>query len=178
MLVILVSAMMTGCFPTTENKPNSNSALSENSSSGLNNQNDTSEFPTYIEDTDIEKLTIKANVNIPADFDMNQKVSIASAKPVTWDKESIVSGISDGRQIVDEFSDEMTGPDDLFYSYIFDDESDLTFSLGTVSYRTEMEIEYNYTYYFDNYKNFKEKDTLKKIFNNKNIDGIEKSDAV
>lgn len=41
-----------------------------------------------------------------------------------------------------------------------------------------MEIEYNYTYYFDNYKNFKEKDTLKKIFNNKNIDGIEKSDAV
>ncbi len=50
---------------------------------------------------------------------MNQKVSIASAKPVTWDKESIVSGISDGRQIVDEFSDEMTGPDDLFYSYIF-----------------------------------------------------------
>lgn len=178
MLVILVSAMMTGCFPTTENKPNSDSALSENSSSGLNNQNDTSEFPTYIEDTDIEKLTIKANVNIPADFDMNQKVSIASAKPVTWDKESIVSGISDGRQIVDEFSDEMTGPDDLFYSYIFDDESDLTFSLGTVSYRTEMEIEYNYTYYFDNYKNFKEKDTLKKIFNNKNIDGIEKSNAL
>ena len=43
---------------------------------------------------------------------------------MTWDKESIVSGISDGRQIVDEFSDEMTGPDDLFYSYIFDDESD------------------------------------------------------
>lgn len=178
MLVILVSAMMTGCFPTTENKPNSNSSLSENSLSGVNNQNDVSEFPTYIEDTDIEKLTIKANVNIPADFDINQKVSISSAKPATWDRESIVSGISNGRQVVDEFSGENSGPDDRFYSYTFDDDSNLTFYLGSVSYNTEMEAEYQYTYYFDNYENFKDEDTLKKMFSDKNIDGIEKSDAV
>ncbi len=178
MLVILVSAMMTGCFPTTENKPNSNSSLSENSLSGVNNQNDVSKFPTYIEDTDIEKLTIKANVNIPADFDINQKVSIASAKPATWDRESIVSGISNGRQVVDEFSGENSGPDDRFYSYTFDDDSNLTFYLGSVSYNTEMEAEYQYTYYFDNYENFKDEDTLKKMFSDKNIDGIEKSDAV
>lgn len=178
LLVILVSAMMTGCFPTTENKPNSNSALSENSSSGENNQNDASEFPTYIEDTDIEKLTIKANVNIPADFDINQRVSIALAKPATWDRESIVSGISNGRQVVDEFSGENSGPDDRFYSYTFDDDSNLTFYLGSVSYYTEMETEYQYTYYFDNYENFKDEDTLKKMFSDKNIDGIEKSDAV
>lgn len=178
MLVILVSVMMTGCFPTTENKPNSNSSVSENSSSGSNNENDVSEFPTYIEDTDIEKLTIKANVNIPADFDINQKVSIASAKPATWDRENIVSGISNGRQVVDEFSGENSGPDDRFYSYTFDDNSNLTFYLGSVSYNTEIEAEYQYTYYFDNYENFKDEDALKKMFSDKNIDGIEKSDAV
>ncbi len=180
MLVILVSAMMTGCFPTTENKPNSNSSFSENSSSEVNNQNDASKFPTYIEDTDIEKLTIKANVNIPADFDINQKVSIASAKPLNWDKETIVSGISNGRQVVDEFSGENTGPNDLFYSYTFDDDSNLTFylGLGSVSYYTEMETEYQYAYYFDNYENFKYEDTLKKMFSDENIDGIEKSNAV
>lgn len=178
MLLILVSAMMTGCFPTTENKPNSNSSLSENSLSGVNNQNDVSEFPTYIEDRDVEKLTIKANVNIPADFDINQKVSIVSAKPATWDRESIVSGISNGRQVVDEFSGENSGPDDRFYSYTFDDGSNLTFYLGSVSYNTEMIAEYQYTYYFDNYENFKDEDTLKKMFSDKNIDGIEKSDAV
>lgn len=178
MLVVLMSAMMTGCFPTTENKQNSNSSLSGDNSSGANNENDVSEFPTYIEDRDVEKLTIKANVNIPADFDINQKVSIVSAKPATWDRESIVSGISNGRQVVDEFSGENSGPDDRFYSYTFDDNSNLTFYLGSVSYYTEMEAEYQYTYYFDNYENFKDEDTLKKMFSDKNIDGIEKSDAV
>lgn len=178
MLVILVSAMMTGCFPTTDNKPNSNSSLSGDSSSGANNENDVSKFPTYIEDRDVEKLTIKADVNIPADFDINQKVSIASAKPATWDRENIVSGISNGRQVVDEFSGENSGPDDRFYSYTFDDDSNLTFYLGSVSYNTEMEAEYQYTYYFDNYENFKDEDTLKKMFSDKNIDGIQKSDAV
>lgn len=178
MLVVLVSAMMTGCFPTTENKQNSNSSLSGDNSSGANNENDVSEFPTYIEDRDVEKLTIKANVNIPADFDINQKVSIVSAKPATWDRESIVSRISNGRQVVDEFSGENSGPDDRFYSYTFDDNSNLTFYLGSVSYYTEMEAEYQYTYYFDNYENFKDEDTLKNMFSDKNIDGIEKSDAV
>lgn len=178
MLVVLVSAMMTGCFPTTENRQNSNSSLSGDNSSGANNENDVSEFPTYIEDRDVEKLTIKANVNIPADFDINQKVSIVSAKPVTWDRENIVSGLSNGRQIVDEISGENSGPDDIFYSYTFDDNSNLVFSLGNVSYYTEMEAEYQYTYYFDNYENFKDEDTLKKMFSDKNIDGIEKSDAV
>ena len=178
MLVVLVSTMMTGCFPTTENKQNSNSSLSGDNSSGANNENDTSEFPTYIEDTDIEKLTIKANVNIPADFDINQKMSIVSAKPVTWDRENIVSGLSDGRQVVDESSGENTGPDDIYYSYTFDDNSNLTFFLGSVSYYTEKEVEFNYTYYFDNYKNFKDDDTLKSMFSDKNIDGFEKSDAV
>lgn len=178
MLVVLVSAMMTGCFPTTENSQNSNSSLSGDNSSGTNNENDVSEFPTYIEDRDVEKLTIKANVNIPADFDINQKVSIVSAKPVTWDRENIVSGLSNGRQIVDEISGENSGPDDIFYSYTFDDNSNLVFSLGNVSYYTEMEAEYQYTYYFDNYENFKDEDTLKKMFSDKNIDGIEKSDAV
>lgn len=178
MLVVLVSAMMTGCFPTTENKQNSNSSLSGDNSSGANNENDVSEFPTYIEDRDVEKLTIKANVNIPADFDINQKVSIVSAKPATWDRESIVSGISNGRQVVDEFSGENSRPDDRFYSYTFDDNSNLTFYLGSVSYYTEMEAEYQYTYYFDNYENFKDEDTLKKMFSDKNIDGVEKGDAV
>lgn len=178
MLVVLMSAMMTGCFPTTENKQNSNSSLSGDNSSGANNENDVSEFPTYIEDRDVEKLTIKANVNIPADFDINQKVSIVSAKPATWDRENIVSGISNGRQVVDEFSGENSGPDDRFYSYTFNDDSNLTFYLGSVSYNTEMEAEYQYTYYFDNYENFKDEDTLKKMFSDKNIDGIEKSDAV
>ena len=178
MLVVLMSAMMTGCFPTTENKQNSNSSLSGDNSSGANNENDVSEFPTYIEDRDVEKLTIKANVNIPADFDIYQKVSIVSAKPATWDRENIVSGISNGRQVVDEFSGENSGPDDRFYSYTFNDDSNLTFYLGSVSYNTEMEAEYQYTYYFDNYENFKDEDTLKKMFSDKNIDGIEKSDAV
>lgn len=178
MLIILVSAMMTGCFPTAENKLNSNSSLSEKGSSGVDNQNDANRFPKHIEDTDIEKLTIKANVNIPDGFDINQKVSIASAKPVNWDKKNIVSGISNGRQVVDEFSGENTGPDDRFYSYTFDDDSNLTFYLGSVSYYTEMETEYQYTYYFDNYENFKYEDTLKKMFSDKNIDGIEKSYAV
>lgn len=178
MLVVLMSAMMTGCFPTTENKQNSNSSLSGDNSSGANNENDVSEFPTYIEDRDVEKLTIKANVNIPADFDINQKVSISSAKPATWDREIIVSGISNGRQVVDEFSGENSGPDDRFYSYTFNDDSNLTFYLGSVSYNTEMEAEYRYTYYFDNYENFKDEGTLKKMFSDKNIDGIEKSDAV
>ena len=178
MLVVLMSAMMTGCFPTTENKQNSNSSLSGDNSSGANNENDVSEFPTYIEDRDVEKLTIKANVNIPADFDINQKVSISSAKPATWDREIIVSGISNGRQVVDEFSGENSGPDDRFYSYTFNDDSNLTFYLGSVSYNTEMEAEYQYTYYFDNYENFKDEGTLKKMFSDKNIDGIEKSDAV
>lgn len=178
MLVILVSVIMTGCFPTTENKQNSNSSLSEDSSSGANNENDVSEFPTYIEDRDVEKLVIKANVILPTDFDINQKVSITSAEPATWDRESIVSEISNGRQVVDEFSGENSGPDDLFYNYVFDDNSNLVFSLGSVSYYTEMESEYQYTYYFDNYENFKEEETLKKMFSDKNIDGIEKSDAL
>lgn len=178
MLVILVSVIMTGCFPTTENKQNSNSSLSEDSSSGANNENDVSEFPTYIEDRYVEKLVIKANVILPTDFDINQKVSITSAEPATWDRESIVSEISNGRQVVDEFSGENSGPDDLFYNYVFDDNSNLVFSLGSVSYYTEMESEYQYTYYFDNYENFKEEETLKKMFSDKNIDGIEKSDAL
>ena len=178
MLVILVSVIMTGCFPTTENKQNSNSSLSEDSSSGANNENDVSEFPTYIEDRDVEKLVIKANVILPTDFDINQKVSITSAEAATWDRESIVSEISNGRQVVDEFSGENSGPDDLFYNYVFDDNSNLVFSLGSVSYYTEMESEYQYTYYFDNYENFKEEETLKKMFSDKNIDGIEKSDAL
>lgn len=173
-----MSVIMTGCFPTTENMQNSNSSLSGDSSSGANNENDVSKFPTYIEDRDVQKLTIKANVNIPADFDINQKVSIVSAKPATWDRENIVSGLSNGRQVVDEFSGENSGPDDRFFSYTFDDDSNLTFYLGSVSYNTEMEAEYQYTYYFDNYENFKDEDTLKKMFSDKNIDGIEKSDAV
>ena len=178
MLVVLVSAMMTGCFPTTENIQNSNSSLSGDNSLGANNENDVSEFPTFIEDRDIEKLTIKANVNIPADFDINQKVSIVSAKPATWDRESIISGFSNGRQIVDEFSGENIGPDDRFYSYTFDDNSNLTFNLGSVYFCTEMETEYEYTYYFDTYENFKDEDAFKKMFSDKKIDGIDKNDAV
>ena len=178
MLVVLVSAMMTGCFPTTENIQNSNSSLSGDNSLGANNENDVSEFPTFIEDRDIEKLTIKANVNIPADFDINQKVAIVSAKPVTWDRESIISGFSNGRQIVDEFSGENIGPDDRFYSYTFDDNSNLTFNLGSVYFCTETETEYEYTYYFDTYENFKDEDAFKKMFSDKKIDGIDKNDAV
>lgn len=178
MLVLLVSVIMTGCFPTTENMPNSNSSLSENNSLGANSENDANEFPTYIEDRDVEKLVIKANVILPTDFDINQKVSITSAEPATWGRESIVSEISNGRQVVDEFSGENSGPDDLFYNYVFDDNSNLVFSLGSVSYYTEMEVEHQYTYYFDNYENFKNEDTLKKMFSDKDIDGIEKSDAL
>lgn len=170
-ITIFVSSITTGCFPTAENKSNSNSSETKK-------ENAISEFPTFIEDNDVEHIKIKANVITPVDFDINQKVATVSAKPVTWDRESIISGFSNGRQIVDEFSGENTGPDDRFYSYIFDDNSNLTFYLGSVSFYTEMETEYQYTYYFDNYENFKDEDAFKKMFSDKKIDGIDKSDAV
>ena len=170
-ITIFVSSIATGCFPTAENKSNSNSSETKK-------ENAISEFPTYIEDNDVEHIKIKANVITPVDFDINQKVAIVSAKPVTWDRESIISGFSNGRQIVDEFSGENIGPDDRFYSYTFDDNSNLTFNLGSVSFCTEMETEYEYTYYFDNYENFKDEDAFKKMFSDKKIDGIDKNDAV
>ena len=170
-ITIFVSSIATGCFPTAENKSNSNSSETKK-------ENAISEFPTYIEDNDVEHIKIKANVITPVDFDINQKVAIVSAKPVTWDRESIISGFSNGRQIVDEFSGENNGPDDRFYSYTFDDNSNLTFNLESVSFCTEMETEYEYTYYFDNYENFKDEDAFKKMFSDKKIDGIDKNDAV
>ena len=170
-ITTFVSSITTGCFPTAENKSNSNSSETKK-------ENAISEFPTYIEDNDVEHIKIKANVITPVDFDINQKVSIVSAKPATWDRESIISGFSNGRQIVDEFSGEDIGPDDRFYSYTFDDNSNLTFNLGSVYFCTEMETEYEYTYYFDNYENFKDEDAFKKMFSDKKIDGIDKNDAV
>lgn len=173
MLVILVAVMMTGCFPTTEDKPNS--SLLENSS---NNQNDAREFPTYIEDTDIEKLTIKANVNFPDNLDVNQKVSTSTAKLVTWDRDSFVAEFSNGRQVVDELSGDNMGPGDTFYSYGYEDGSRLAFYFGTVSYRTEMSDEHQYSYYFNYFENFKDENALGNMFSDKNIDGVEKSAAL
>lgn len=173
MLVILVAIIMTGCFPTTEDKPNS--FLLENSS---NNQNDAREFPTYIEDMDIEKLTIKANVNFPDNLDVNQKVSTSTAKLVTWDRDSFVAEFSNGRQVVDEFSGDNIGLGDTFYSYGYEDGSRLAFSFGAVSYRTEMSDEHQYSYYFNYFENFKDENALKNMFSDKNIDGVEKSAAL
>ena len=176
--IVLILFTVTGCFPEIENDSGLNDTVSENSTSDVNNQNDVREFPTYIEDTDIEKLTINANVNFPDNFDVNQKVSISIAKLVTWDRNNFVMEFSNGRQVVDEFSGDNMGPGDTFYSYGYEDGSCLVFYSGAVSYRTEMSDEHQYSYYFNYFENFKDENTLKNMFSDKNIDGIEKSAAL
>lgn len=177
-LVILVLVIMTGCFPATQNNKNLNSHLLDHGLLGVNNENDASEFPTNIEDKDIEKLTIKANVNFPDNLDVNRKVSTSTAKLVTWDRDSFVAEFSNGRQVVDEFSSDNMGPGDTFYSYGYEDGSSLVFYFGAVSYRTVMSDEHQYSYYFNYFENFKDENALKNMFSDKNIDGVEKSVAL
>ncbi len=177
-LILLISALLTGCFPSAESKPNlSSSDTSETESSEAVSNDSVNEFPDRIEDSEIEKLSINAKVIVPEAFRIDQTVSIASAIPKIWDKERIVSEFSDGRQLAEEFSAENTGPDDLVYVYTYDDDSSLTFHLGKVYYSTQASREYDYSYYFDYYSCYKDENAFEEMFGTEAISGIEKSDA-
>lgn len=168
--LVVCIVITTGCFPNVD--------TDSKISSTNNSQNSTIDFPTHIENNDIDNLKIDADVILPTNFDTNQKVSIASAEYRTWDRESIVSEISNGRQIEDESYGENTGPNDLFYSYTFDDNANLIFSSDSLFYSTEMAVDFQYAYYFDSYENYIYDNTLSEMFSKDKINGIEKSDAL
>lgn len=168
--LVVCIVITTGCFPNVD--------TDSKISSTNNSQNSTIDFPTHIENNDIDNLKIDADVILPTNFDTNQKVSIASAEYRTWDRESIVSEISNGRQIEDESYGENTGPNDLFYSYTFDDNANLIFSSDGLFYSTEMAVDFQYAYYFDSYENYIYDNTLSEMFSKDKINGIEKSDAL
>ncbi|MBQ2980890.1 MAG: hypothetical protein IJD58_02065 [Lachnospiraceae bacterium] len=176
MTVFFVTITIIGCFPKPQDKYDK--GYSSNNEPNGNEERDVSEFPIYIDDRDLEKLTFNAEVKMPTSFNINQKLSIASAEPRSWNRENIVSEISNGRQVVNEFSGENSGPDDCYYSYIFDDNSTLSFSLGFVYYYTEMEVKYNYNFYFDSYEFYKNDEIFDEMFSTEDIEGIKKNDAL
>lgn len=170
LIELIICVIASGCFPNVENE---SMTASTNSL-----QTSTFDFPTHIKDNDIEHLNIDADIIIPSNFDTQQIISITSAEYRVWDRENIVSELSNGRKIEDQSYGENTGPDDLFYTYTFDDNANLTFTTEGIFYTTEMAVDFQYAYYFDNYENYIYDNTLSEIFANNTINGIDKNDAL
>lgn len=166
-------ALTTGCFPEVK----SDSAID----SGENREittNAADDFPAQITDDSVDKLNIDAKVLLPKNFDINQKISAATAEYKEWDKDSIVEGISNGRQILNEDTVENSEEENPTYVYTFQDDSILSFTNGDVSYYTQEEVESQYSYYFDDFENYIDANTLNETFGDKEIEGIQKEDAL
>lgn len=161
--------IITGCFPSVD---------MESSATYDELDNLTSDYPLHIKDNDIEHLNIDAEIIIPPNFNTKQKISKSTAEYREWDRENIVSKISNGRQIEDQEYGENTSEDDLFYSYNFNDNSNLTFTTDSILYTTKMAVDFQYAYYFDSYQNYIYDNTLAELFTEKQIDGIDKNDAL
>lgn len=166
-------ALTTGCFPEVK----SDSAID----SGENREittNAADDFPAQITDDSVDKLNIDAKVLLPENFDTNQKISAATAEYKEWDKDSIVEGISNGRQILDEDTVENSEEENPTFVYTFQDDSVLSLTNGNVSYYTQEEVKSQYSYYFDDFENYIDANTLNETFGNKDIEGIQKGDAL
>lgn len=175
----LILFIATGCFPSVEKSDISDSKNSITEMNfNENSSNESIDIPSHITDSDIEKLDINADIILPENFDKKSEISVAAAKYRSWNKDTVISELFNEHHIENITQGENRGPDDLFFIYTLDDNSQIIFNTGTVFYRTEMSIEYQYDYYFDYYKNYIYEDTLDKIFGETDINGIDKNDAL
>ncbi|MBQ3865117.1 MAG: hypothetical protein II781_04695 [Clostridia bacterium] len=179
---VWIALVLTGCFPVIdETGPGIPSPLPQPTAGTAEMPAETAgspAFPVYLENTELEKLAVRAAVQFPDGFDGTRKVSVSSAKPAAWDRDRIVEALAGGRRVENRFSGENTGPDDLYHVCEFEDGADLTFYSGQVLYTTPAGTEYEYSYYFDYYEDYWGKDTLRNAFPAAGIDGLEKSDAI
>ena len=181
---------MTACFPKVE-KNSTNSLPSLSSSVSATKEDDFSvptnseisdnEFSEHIVDNEVEMLNIDADVYIPNGFDISQKLSATNAKYKKWNGETIVSELINnqlisGQEVISSNSGENSGPDDMYYSYELDDNSQISLYTGGINYSSKNYMELSYSFYFDFYGNYFN-NTLYNMFGKNDIDGLDKTEA-
>ena len=169
----------TGCFPDVDNTSISNQIITdpEYTDSIEEFKEESIAIPQHIY-YETDNLVINADVSFADGLDLNSELSSISLKYRNWNHEYVISELFKDREITNTRTSENSTPDDLIYTYTFDDNSSLYFTNGSVRYITEYSEKFQYSFYFDYYKNFLSENTLSEIFSEPEIDGLDKNEAV